>query len=133
MRGDQLELRIALEEAVEDHAAHRERGVEHEADRGDEAVLHHVELLGPRRRAGMDQHREPAAVDLAPDRTEGFVSQGQPPDIRQHHHAHRAELVARALQLGDRELGVLPGQRAHEADALRVALLLRSHIVVNYS
>src|SRR4026208_2167465 len=39
----------------------------------------------------------------------------------------RAELLDRARQLRDGELRVLPGQRAHEPDALRVALLLRGH------
>ena len=79
----------------------------------------------------MDQHRQPAPVDLLPDRREALVGERHAVDVRELHHAHGAELVAGALELGDRKLGVLPGQRAHEADALREAVLLRGHVVVD--
>src|SRR5207249_5220219 len=45
VRRDDPEVRILVEESVEDHSRHRERRVEHEADRPAEVVLPHVHHL----------------------------------------------------------------------------------------
>ena len=57
VRRDELQVREAIEEAVEDQPDEGERGVEHEADGPAEVVAAHVHRVGARWLAGMDEDR----------------------------------------------------------------------------
>ena len=121
MRGDELEVGIAVEEAVEDHPGHGERRVEHEADRPAQVELAHVHEVGAGRLARMHQDGQGAPVDLGPDRCERGLGQAPPGDVGDDHDADRA-LVAASGQLLDGASGILPGQRGEPADPVRMGV-----------
>src|SRR6185369_15578175 len=98
VRGDQLQVRIAVEEAVEDAARDGERGVEGEADRRGELELVHAQRLGSGRRRRMNEHGQLATVYLGPDLLEGRIGKSLPADIRQYHDPNGPR-VAGAFQL----------------------------------
>ena len=130
VRGDDLQLGVAVEEAVVQHAAHRQRGVEGEADRRGELELVHLHRLHARRRGRVDQHRQRRGVDRLPQRRELRCGERLAVDVGQHHHARGAARRG-ALELGQRELGVLPRQRAQVLDAPVVAFARGGHVVVH--
>src|SRR5579883_368199 len=131
MARDELQIGVGVEEAVEDHARHGERRVEHEADRGDEVVDAHVELGEAGRRRRVHEDGKAAPVDRLPDRREFRVRQRFAVDIGEDDDADGA-LGAGAVELGHRLLRVLPGERGHPADAVRPLRLRPRHVVVHH-
>ena len=73
--GDDLQARVAVEEAVVDHPRDRERRVEREADRRGQLEAHHVHVGDAGRRGRMHEHRQRLRVDRRPDRRERVVGQ----------------------------------------------------------
>jgi hypothetical protein len=66
VRGDDLELPIAVEKAIENHSGDGERRVEREADRGGQLETHHVHFSDAWRRGGMHKHRQRLDIDRRP-------------------------------------------------------------------
>ena len=107
--GDQLQVRIAVDEARIDHARESERGVEHETDRRHQAEFVHVHLAHALRRGRMHQHRQRAASRSRPRPARSPDRSGHRPSILASTMTPTAPLRGCARELGLGVLRELPG------------------------
>ena len=113
VHGEDLQVRVALQHAVEDQVVQRNRRLQRIAD--DVVEVEARQALGVREAVGVDDDQRAQLLGLLPERREGRVGQLAAVDVGQHLHALEAELGDAALQLLGRLVAV--GHR-HGAEAL---------------
>jgi hypothetical protein len=115
--GDDLEVRVPLEEAGEDEPGHGDAGLVRPAQRPPDLVLRGVlgGVVGEARAAGgVHPDGQVPPGHLVEHRAERRVVQRPPADVGEHLHAAGAEVVDRGGQLVERRVRVVHGQGGDE-------------------
>ena len=85
---ENLQIRVALQHAVEDQVVQRDRGLERIAD--DVVEIEAGEPLGLGEAVGMDHHQRAELLGLLPERREGRIGQFLAVDVGEDLHALEA-------------------------------------------
>ena len=104
VHGEDLQVGMALEHAVEDQVVQRDRGLERIAD--DVVEVEAGEPLGLGEAVGMDHHQRAELLGLLPERREGRIGQFLAGDVGEDFDALELELLHAALKLLGRLVAV---------------------------
>ncbi len=120
MRGNDLQAGEAVEGALEDQVLKRDRGVERIADGVRQPTIALEALAEFRRALGMNEEHGPELLGLGPDRMEALFREILAQNASADGGAAQTEILHRVLELRDREVRILQGERGKGGEAIRM-------------